>query len=314
MKTHQPAVSVIIPTYNRAHLVKRAIKSVLVQTFTDLELLVIDDCSDDNTEEVVKSVEDARIRYIPRSINRGASAARNMGIHEAKGEYIAFLDSDDQWLPRKLEIQLKVFEDTDWPNLGIVMCGYLSQHEMGTKRVLPSARAGNLYEEFLTYQIGGVTASVILARRKAWSQPLLFDEDLICGEDRDYLIRASEEAQTDFVSVPLVLLDRFKGGHLTDLNDARIAGMRRILKKNWWYLRQRPGLLLLHHQRILRRHHLLGHPTGIRRDALQALRDYPYHPAPYLWLASSIFGCLALRLALKFAPLKDEAAKSNRHH
>lgn len=98
-----PTVSVVIPTYNRAHLVGRAIQSVLNQTYQDFEIIVVDDGSTDNTEEVVKSFNDPRIRYIRHDQNRGGSAARNTGIKMARGEYIAFQDSDDEWLPEKLE-------------------------------------------------------------------------------------------------------------------------------------------------------------------------------------------------------------------
>ncbi|NJN86713.1 MAG: glycosyltransferase family 2 protein [Leptolyngbyaceae cyanobacterium SL_7_1] len=95
-------VSVIIPTYNRADLLSRAIDSVLNQTLTNLELIIVDDGSTDNTAEVVNSFNDSRIRYIPLGKNCGGGYARNHGIHLATGEFIAFLDSDDVWLPEKL--------------------------------------------------------------------------------------------------------------------------------------------------------------------------------------------------------------------
>ena len=110
------AVSVIITTYNRAHLVGKAIKSVLNQTFQDFELIVVDDGSTDNTEEVINSFNDTRIRYIRHKINKGGNAARNTGLRNSKGEYIAFLDSDDEWLPEKLERQLEVFKKSQDEN------------------------------------------------------------------------------------------------------------------------------------------------------------------------------------------------------
>src|SRR4030042_5052103 len=105
-----PTVSIIIPTYNRAHLVMRAINSVLDQSFQDFEIIIVDDASRDNTEKMVSGIRDKRIFYIRHEKNRGGSAARNTGIKQARGEYIAFLDSDDEWLPEKLEKQLKVLE------------------------------------------------------------------------------------------------------------------------------------------------------------------------------------------------------------
>jgi len=98
----RPAVSIILPAYNRRHVIKRAIDSVVAQTFQDWELIVVDDGSTDGTAEVIECA-DARIRLIPQS-NRGAAAARNNGISHARGQFIAFLDSDDEWLPHFLKL------------------------------------------------------------------------------------------------------------------------------------------------------------------------------------------------------------------
>ena len=101
-------VSAIITTHNRRDLLKRAIDSVLVQTYTNIELIVVDDASDDGTSEVCN---DKRIKYIyiPKSESHGGNYARNLGIKTSKGEYCAFLDDDDVWLPRKIELQLEAF-------------------------------------------------------------------------------------------------------------------------------------------------------------------------------------------------------------
>ena len=103
-------VSVIIPTYNRAKLIKRSILSVLNQTYQNFEIIVVDDGSADDTKSVVESFNNPKIRYIRHDINKGQSAARNTGIKNAKGKYIAFQDSDDEWLPEKLEKQMSCFE------------------------------------------------------------------------------------------------------------------------------------------------------------------------------------------------------------
>ena len=105
----KPLVSVIIPTYNRGWIIKEAIDSVLEQDFSDFELIVVDDGSNDNTREILGAYADA-ITVLHRS-NRGVSAARNCGIAEASGQLIAFLDSDDLWLPGKLKTQVKYFEE-----------------------------------------------------------------------------------------------------------------------------------------------------------------------------------------------------------
>ncbi|GAA0241172.1 glycosyltransferase family 2 protein [Haladaptatus pallidirubidus] len=111
-----PTVSVIVPTYNRAHSLPRTVESVLSQTLEDLELIIVDDASADNTAEVVASYDDDRIRFFKHEENQGASAARNTGIEHAEGKYMAFLDSDDVWLPTKLEKQVLTLEmrSDDW--------------------------------------------------------------------------------------------------------------------------------------------------------------------------------------------------------
>ena len=116
-----PTVSVIIPTYNRAHLLPRALESVLAQTFEDLEVLVVDDGSTDGTEAVVTGYDD-RVRYLRQPQNAGVSAARNRGLREARGEFVAFLDSDDEWFPEKLARQVERFRELP-DRVGLLYCG-----------------------------------------------------------------------------------------------------------------------------------------------------------------------------------------------
>ena len=104
---HQPFVSVIIPTYNREGIIMESVKSVLEQTYEDFELIVVDDCSKDNTIKVLGSICDARLKIFKQEINSGACAARNRGIRESHGKIIAFQDSDDLWDSTKLEKQIK---------------------------------------------------------------------------------------------------------------------------------------------------------------------------------------------------------------
>ena len=104
------AISVVIPTYNRAHLIKDAVQSVLDQTLQPYEIIIIDDFSTDNTEEAINSFNSPLIKYVKNERKKGANGARNTGILIAKGEYIAFHDSDDLWLPKKLELQKKLID------------------------------------------------------------------------------------------------------------------------------------------------------------------------------------------------------------
>ncbi len=127
MKNTSGLVSVIIPTYNRSSDCKTAVESVLSQTYGDVEVLVVDDGSVDDTREVISGL-DERVRYI-RQANAGVSAARNTGLEAATGEYIAFLDSDDAWLPWKLEAQLSVLRS--FPDAGMVWTDMKAVDESG---------------------------------------------------------------------------------------------------------------------------------------------------------------------------------------
>ena len=123
-----PAVSVIIPTYNRGYCISESIDSVLAQTFTDYEILVVDDGSTDDTRERLRAYED-RVRYLWQPHGNAASA-RNEGLRHARGRYVAWLDSDDTWLPFKLDLQLRVLEQ--FPDAQIVASDFSAMDESGT--------------------------------------------------------------------------------------------------------------------------------------------------------------------------------------
>lgn len=108
-------VSVVMPSWNTGRFIAESIHSVINQTYKNWELLIVDDCSTDNTDEVVSSFKDERIRYFKNEKNSGAALTRNRALREAKGEYIAFLDSDDIWLPEKLEKMVKFMKDNNYP-------------------------------------------------------------------------------------------------------------------------------------------------------------------------------------------------------
>lgn len=182
-----PKISVIIPTYNRAHYVSQAIDSVLAQTFTDYEILVIDDGSIDNTKEVLQSYLD-KITYIYQE-NKGVSAARNTGLRLARGEWIAFLDSDDIWLPEKLEVQ---FNDVCCHgNIDLHVCNgeYVDAH---TTQDIFFLRRLKVYEgsskllsdpfsHLIKFQYHNL--QLVLLKRKA----IFFDESMHNSEDLVYL-------------------------------------------------------------------------------------------------------------------------------
>lgn len=196
-------ISVIIPTYNREYLVSQAIQSVLTQTYRDFELIVVDDASDDNTEAVVNNFNDSRIRYIKHEKNAGVSAARNTGIIAARGEYIAFLDSDDKWLPEKLEKQLRLFKQSP-PEVGVI---YTWWRVINNRTQVESIRSpkyrGFLLQNLLYNNLVG-TPSTVIAKREAFDKGVTFDINLRCCEDWDVWLQLAQHYDFDFVSEPLV--------------------------------------------------------------------------------------------------------------
>ena len=117
-------VSIITPVYNCAKFIAETINSVIAQTYINWELIIVDDCSTDDTENIVRSFQDQRIHYYQNVVNSGAAVSRNRALREAKGRWIAFLDSDDLWLPNKLDRQIKFMMDNhisfSYTNLGVI--------------------------------------------------------------------------------------------------------------------------------------------------------------------------------------------------
>lgn len=203
---HNLTVSIIIPTYNRAPLIGRAIHSVLNQTHQDFELIVVDDGSTDDTEEVVRSFNDERLGYIRLKQNsRTPAVPRNTGIKAARGEYIAFLDSDDEWRLQKLEKQVKAFEEAS-PKVGTVYTGmwWITENE---KTYLPSAdiieRGDNIHKALLKGNF--VWGSVALIKKECFNRAGMFDEKLSYGEDADMWLRVSKYYDFKLIDEPLVI-------------------------------------------------------------------------------------------------------------
>lgn len=203
MSKNHPVVSVIIPTYNRENLVKQAITSILRQTFEDFEIIVVDDASLDNTSEVVNSIGDQRIKYFRNQANSGECASRNLGIDMAQGEYIAFLDSDDKWLPEKLEKQLKVFEQCS-DKVGVVYTWLRIVDESDRVKYRQPKSNGNIFEDLLFANIIGSPSSVMV-KRKCLDREIRFDPNLPCCGDWDLWLQLARNH--DFACIPEVLVE-----------------------------------------------------------------------------------------------------------
>lgn len=206
-----PTVSIIIPTYNRAGMLTEAIDSVLGQDFTDFELIVVDDGSTDDTPQILKAYG-SKIRVI-RQRHQGVSAARNQGITAATGRFIAFLDSDDLWLPGKLTSQIDFFQNTP----DALICQTEEIWIRNGIRVNPKERhrkySGMIFEQSLALCL--VSPSAVMARRGLFDRFGLFDENLPACEDYDMWLRVSCRCPIYLIQTPLIIK---RGGHADQLS------------------------------------------------------------------------------------------------
>jgi glycosyltransferase involved in cell wall biosynthesis len=282
-----PLVTVIIPTYNRAHLLSRAIRSVLCQTFQEWELIIVDDGSVDNTEEIVKSFSDPRIRYIRHQANRGSSAARNTGIQMARGKYIAFLDSDDEWLPEKLEKQLNIFENSD-DEVGVVYTGAVFiDDENGKQRIKKPRAKGWIFIEELAFNPVGSTSRVMV-KRECFDKCGGFDEEMPCHEDWDMWIRLAEQYKFDYVEDPLVRYFEHRGS-VSAQADRLIAGHKRLWAKYGIERRER-WIRALHYFKLGHRLCYYGAIDTGRKFLLKSLLIRPLQFKYIVAFLLSLFG------------------------
>ena len=227
-----PKVSVIVPTYNRADRLEEAINSVINQTYQDFELIVVDDGSIDNTSKVVKSFPN--VQYLSMENNSGVSKARNTGLDIAKGEFICFLDSDDLWNEKKLQIQVHWMEnntdsqicytDEIWIRNG-VRVNQMNRHRK---------HSGDIFRYCLALCI--VSPSSVMIRAKLFDEIGNFDESLPACEDYDLWLRIALKYAFHFIEEPLIIK---KGGHADQLSRKfwgmdrfRVAALKKLLDKN----------------------------------------------------------------------------------
>jgi glycosyltransferase involved in cell wall biosynthesis len=234
-------VSVIIPTFNSAALVASAVDSALAQTAPPSEILAIDDGSSDDTRGRL-AVYGERIRYLHQE-NRGVAAARNMGLREARGELIAFLDADDVWHPRKLELQIAAMVAS--PKVGLLGTSIFNWPIETPRGFDGPARVRPVAWHRLAVKNQFVTSSVIV-RRAALERVGEFDTALQGPEDYDLWLRIAETVAVAILDAPLTGY-RDTPGSLSRQCETMRAGMRQILRKldqrhawkNQWWLRRK---------------------------------------------------------------------------
>jgi len=209
-------VSVVIPAYNAEETLPKTIASVCAQTYDDLEIIVVDDASTDDTAAVLDRFDDPRIQFFSHEENRGGSAARNTGIKRATGDYIAFLDADDEWHPRKIEKQLDELKrrSDEWVavhcarsfQMGMrARLGYVLAKVVGTRKKAPPREGGEeLIKEILLLNLS-TGASTLLVDREVVREIGGFDPAFPRHQDWEFLIRVLQQGYLAYVDEPLVV-------------------------------------------------------------------------------------------------------------
>jgi glycosyltransferase involved in cell wall biosynthesis len=296
-----PTVSVVIPAYNRALTIRAAIESVLRQTWTDFELIVVDDASTDATVAEAGRVVDPRLRLIESPSNQGAAGARNAGIREARGAWIAFQDSDDEWLPRKLEKQMARLQDLGPASVG-AYCGLLTLGGLDDRpedrlrlRYMPDAAIAPAEGDILLPLLRDnmISTQTLVVRREIILELGCFDEETTPIEDWDFVIRLAQQGPIAFVDEPLVQ-QRFSPNSITRNAGRRLRSLERLVDKHATLFAGHPKLLAHQYYALAGGHRKAGDLAAARGYLARARAADPGN--------ARVWTMLAYVAALNFRP------------
>jgi glycosyltransferase involved in cell wall biosynthesis len=301
-------VSVVIPTYNRAHFLGKAIDSVLSQSYKNLEVIVIDDNSVDNTTELVSGYKDKRVKYVKNSANRGCIRARNQGIEQAKGDYIQFLDSDDELFSSKFEKQLEHFQAL--PNeVGLIYCGfcYASGKTGQIIKYISPKLYGNVHNRLFEKNLFPIHAPII--RKECFEKCGIFDATLPACEDWDLWIRISRYYK--FAFVPDILAKyNIHGKQKSTEVESVIRARERIAEKYRGELSRRPRVLGKHLKEIASLYCLNDQPAKGRKYFIASIRSDPFNYQCYVHLfLSLLYSTLHKKIISNYSVLRVDNVK-----
>ena len=300
-----PKVSVIIPTYNYSHFLGEAIQSVLDQTFGDFEVVVVDDGSTDDTKQVVSSFTDPRIKYIYQE-NRGVSAACNTGISACCSDYVALLDSDDVWVPQKLDLQVRILDSR--PEVSVVcsdvniidadtsvFINTLWNNDRRLGRFNPRMAPDKLFRRLLARGCF-IHPSSTLFRRVVFDEAGLFDESLKTHEVWDLSVRVLLRFNMALIDTPLVNYRQHTTSLSAQWHEMHDDGIN-VLYKAIDTLPFKPGDVRAIKRRMARNYCKYGRglvvndmiPLG-REKLLTSIKLNPWNIEPYIYLAGSLLG------------------------
>lgn len=275
-----PAVSVVLPAHNRVGSIGAAIESVLAQSFDDFELIVVDDGSTDGTEDAARAVDDPRLTVIALGTNRGVSAARNAGIDAARAPWIAFQDSDDEWLPAKLALQMARLGQSD---AIAAYCGMaILRQTKGGRTALDyvPGPAQTLTEGAIhdTLAKGSfISTQTLIARADLIREEGGFDPNLPALVDWDLALRLSRRGDFAFVDAPLVF-QRFSENSITKSAKYRVEARERILEKHRDAFGAVPGAVALNARAVAGGWRRLGERARARDALRTGLTAAPFNP------------------------------------
>jgi len=291
----KPFVSIILPTYNRAYILSRSIDSVLNQTYDNFELIIVDDGSTDNTQEIVNSFDDIRIRYLQNEENKGVSSALNIGIRFSSGDFISFQGSDDIWKPNKLYKELEKFKTAN-NEVGIVY-SRVCQIKSNKKKYVPDSnvvkKEGSIHQDLLK---GNFVNGLSCIRRECFEKVGLFDENLHSLEDWELYLRISKYFLFNYVNETLVIAslgdDNLSVDPKTYINSAKL-----ILKKhNNDFIKDRIALAI--NYSYIGSWYCLDGKTHLGRHYLyKSIRCYPFN---YKLFAAYLISFLGRTIYEKF--------------
>lgn len=299
-------VSVVIPAFNRASSIRLAAESVLRQSWTDFELLVVDDGSTDGTRDAVRAIDDPRLRLIECARNAGASVARNVGLAEARGDWVAFQDSDDEWLPLKLEKQMGrlLAPGADYV---AAYCGMLVLGRVGIAygvgpgtpenrirvRYFPVQEETEIEGDLVTPLLRRslISTQTLVARRDRLAEIGGFDPAFQSQIDWDCVLRLAVLGPIACVDEPLVI-QRFSDNSITRDRGRRLASQIRFAEKHRALLEPHPRIHAQHHYGIASTRRLEGDLAGARASLARARALDPGNPR--IWAMSLRLAAQAL--------------------
>lgn len=310
-----PSVSVVIPAYNRAGTIARAIRSALAQDPSPLEVIVVDDGSTDATPSVVAAIGDPRLRLVAQA-NAGVGAARNRGIAEARGALVAFLDSDDEWLPGKLAAQLAAFR-AGGPQLGLVYTGIESIAADGTATRHAARHRGWIYRDLLAHNVITGSGSTVMVSRAALDLVGGFDTALPANEDYDFVLRIARFFAAESIAAPLTRYhdagEAAAGSQAVRVSRRAEANRasRAVLLARYGEDMRRAGTAHLFFIASAERELYLagGRPMAAARAAAKAIVSAPRRPWPYRWALTRFLPRFIGRLIDRPAPASVGASR-----